>query len=200
MLKGGNNIYINNITLNLLDKYYPFYEWLIDDDVIEYSKIKIIKVNSKTINDFLNNKILLLENPKDKIIVFSDLQNSIAIEFCNFESTYKSSLQLFDEKKVIDKLSCLKNETIKYQIISKENKSLYLRIDEDIKKVISTELETLIKNNNMDKIKYLYYEWFGKTSSNRNQMISNMYEKLNYDISAQEKKIYGIIKKSYRCV
>ena len=41
---------INNITFNFLDKYYPFYEWLAEDELIT-KKCYVYKVSSNVLSD-----------------------------------------------------------------------------------------------------------------------------------------------------
>ena len=44
---------INNITFNFLDKYYPFYEWLLDDELVT-KKCYVYKVSSNILNDLIS--------------------------------------------------------------------------------------------------------------------------------------------------
>ena len=43
-MKGEKYMIINNITLNFLDKFYPFYEWLEDDNIEIFKKVYVYKV------------------------------------------------------------------------------------------------------------------------------------------------------------
>ena len=43
---------INNITFNFLDKYYPFYEWLAEDELIT-KKCYVYKVSSNVLTSLL---------------------------------------------------------------------------------------------------------------------------------------------------
>ena len=48
---------INNITFNFLDKYYPFYEWLAEDELIT-KKCYVYKVSSNVLSDLIEYKII----------------------------------------------------------------------------------------------------------------------------------------------
>ena len=50
---------INNITFNFLDKYYPFYEWLLDDELVT-KKCYVYKVSSNILNDLIEYNIILI--------------------------------------------------------------------------------------------------------------------------------------------
>ena len=94
---------INNITFNFLDKYYPFYEWLTEDELIT-KKCYVYKVSSNALSDLIEYNIILDKSfLKDIPLVFCDDYTAIGVQFNNNgESTYKSSLLLTDEEKILN--------------------------------------------------------------------------------------------------
>ena len=87
-----------------------------------------------------------------------------------------------------------------YQIISKDEIPKNLRCEENIKNVICKELDNLYKNNDEEKIKFLYYEWFSKEDDSIDNIINTMKNMLNKDITNNEIKIYNLISSNYKVV
>ena len=79
---------INNITFNFLDKYYPFYEWLAEDELIT-KKCYVYKVSSNVLSDLIEYNIILDKSfLKDIPLVFCDDYTAIGVQFnSNGEST-----------------------------------------------------------------------------------------------------------------
>ena len=113
-MKGEKYMIINNITLNFLDKFYPFYEWLEDDNIETFKKVYVYKVKSNILQDLINNIVKIdLKYLKDYPLIFTDEYEFIAIDFDkNGISNYKSSLTLKDEFKICNLICYLKFENI----------------------------------------------------------------------------------------
>lgn len=201
-MKGEKYMIINNITLNFLDKFYPFYEWLEDDNIETFKKVYVYKVKSNILQDLINNIVKIdLKYLKDYPLIFTDEYEFIAIDFDkNGISNYKSSLTLKDEFKICNLICYLKFENINYEKIKKVNKPINSRYEEKIKKVLNLEINKLYENNNVDKINYLYYEWFKREEDDIKKIINKMQKKLLLPITNDEKKIYNLIIKTYKVV
>ena len=177
---------INNITFNFLDKYYPFYEWLADDELIT-KKCYVYKVSSNAL--------------KYIPLVFCDDYTAIGVQFnSNGESTYKSSLLLTDEEKILNYTKFMKKGNINYKKKDIQINGEVLRNEENIKNKLMYEVDKLIKNNDIEKFKFIYYEWFNKDEKNIEFMKKNITKKLNGPISDSEKKDYDLIKLCYKTV
>ena len=187
---------INNITLNFLDKFYPFYEWLEDDNIETFKKVYVYKVKSNILQDLINNIVKIdLKYLKDYPLIFTDEYEFIAIDFDkNGISNYKSSLTLKDEFKICNLICYLKFENINYEKIKKVNKPINSRYEEKIKKVLNLEI------NKLYEINYLYYEWFKREEDDIKKIINKMQKKLLLPITNDEKKIYNLIIKTYKVV
>ena len=75
-----------------------------------------------------------------------------------------------------------------------------LRIEEDIKRFIEIEINSLYKRKNYTKLNYLYNEWFKKDNKNPKEMKEEMHKKLKNGITEKEINIYNLIKLSYNNV
>ena len=75
-----------------------------------------------------------------------------------------------------------------------------LRCEQHIKNVICKEIDNLYKNNDKEKIKYLYYEWLNKEDDSIDNIINNMKNMLSKDITNNEIKIYNLISSNYKVV
>jgi len=195
---------VNNIKLNFLDNYYMFYDWLKDDIIENKNNLNVYKVPSKTIDDFMGYQVELLDLKylkEDNVILFTDDFSYIAIEFNNNgKSIFKSSLTLEDEIKINKKIENLKQINIPYKKIKLEKRKDDLRLNEIIRKTIQVELNGLQKIMDNDKIAYLYYTWFKKTSNNNKNMLSTMLKKIQMPLTSEEIKIYNLIKNKYKLV
>ncbi|MDD5865027.1 MAG: hypothetical protein PUD07_00835 [bacterium] len=193
---------INDITLNFLDKFYPFYEWLDDDNIESFEKVFVYKVRPSILQDLINNVIKIdLKYLKDIPLIFTDEYEFIAIDFDKKgKSNYKSSLTLKDQIKISNLIYYVKYENINYEKIKQVDQSINLRYEEKIKKVLSLEINKLYENNNTDKIKYIYYEWFKCEEDNIKKIINKMQKKLLLPITNDEKKLYNLIIKTYKVV
>ena len=202
--------YIYDIMLNFNEKFYDFFEWN-ENDLIEYvKKIPVFKVSNKIINDLKNNDVIVDSEFVEEIynkteiylntnvgnIEYSSLFVSddlvIAIEFNEKGKViYKSDLLLDEALDVINISSKLKEIKLIYKVV-KENK-IYFKSREEIKRLnfINNEIDELYKNNNIEKIKYLYYECFNKLENTTKLMIKDLKKYDNND------KLYDLLMLSY---
>lgn len=189
---------VNNITLNFLDNYIQFYDWLKKDKISINNNLLLLKVSSKMINDLISNQIIISDLSSKKVI-FTDEYTYIAIMFDKSGKTqYKSSILLSDEVRLEKKLNKIKYSKYDYKILNQDTLDNELRINKDIKSTILKELNNLKKENNKDKISYLYYEWFSKMEISVDKMLEKMLKRLNMPISQKEKEIFNLINISYK--
>ena len=174
--------YIYDIILNYNDNLYDFFEWNTDDSIDYIKRIPIFKVSNNVINDLINNKVMIskefIDSIKNKTEVYMDNgigiieytslfcsnDKVIAIEF-NYKGIliFKSDLLIDEALDIIE--CCNKVKTIKldYKIITETKINLMTR--EEIKMIdfVKRELNNI---EDIDKIKYLYYECFNKVENN----------------------------------
>lgn len=212
-------MYVYDILLNFTDgKIFNFYEWKEDDLIDHIKKIPLYRVNSKTIDDFINNDFLVtcdfIEKIKGKTLVyknkniilygclFSDNNRVVAVEFNDLgESIYKSFLIVDEEDDVCNDAYSLEYIDIDYKIYKKNSdnlSSIFLTRSEAFKqKYLISEINYLYKNNMKDKFKFLFLEIFDNynddISINYNNFISEIIN--NYDKRFDH--LYDTVRLSY---
>ena len=207
--------YYYDVVLNFFDTNMLFYEWNKFDNLELYKRVPIIQVNSKTLKDFINNNVVVdknfLEIIKDKakkkgdcpsyIAIFADRNGSIALEFDEKGNTlYRSFLDIDDDLNISEFLYTVDIMKVSYEIKDEIKYNDSLRMEEEIKLLIKTEVNSLYKKKDFVKLKYLYMEWFNKVPYDNEQIYDYMVNKLNDRVGIEEKRIYDLIKLSYNKV
>lgn len=207
--------YYYDVVLNFSDINMLFYEWNKFDNLELYKRVPIIQVNSKTLKDFINNNVVVdknfLEIIKDKakkkgdcpsyIAIFADRNGSIALEFDEKgNSLYRSFLDIDDDLNISEFLYTVDIMKVSYEIKDEIKYNDSLRMEEEIKLLIKTEVNSLYKKKDFVKLKYLYMEWFNKVPYDNEQIYDYMVNKLNDRVGIEEKRIYDLIKLSYNKV
>ena len=185
--------YIYDILINLKTKIYDFYDWNRKDNILHVRKIPIVKIKSINIfNDEIKINEELLNTICNKSEIYSKLEiknipylclfcdgiDSIVIEFKNGINYLKSKLLIGENEDVIEFVKGIEYSELDYELI-KENKTTFKTRNElEIENYINNELG---KINNLNKLKYLYYECFNENCDNKNDMILKNEVKNNWD-------------------
>ncbi len=197
--------YIYDIILNFNKEYYDFYDWSIEDEITEVRKIHLIKVDFKVYNDLILNTFkldeLFLEKIKNKceIYIGKSLKRITAFLLTDGDNitAFKidknieySSLQVDDELDILDELE-INDSIIKYDILNKKNIVLKTRNQELNENFIKKELSHIFRENNISKIKYIYYECFNKKENRIDIIKKRLYENKNsFEIM---NKLYNVL-------
>ncbi len=207
--------YFYDITLNFLDENYLFYEWLEYDNLEYIKKIPLYQVNTKTFKDLYQNKCRVdeefLKEIKNKTIkkkgkityaaLIADKNNVSAFEFLDDGTIIaRSSLNLRDELSILEYIYTTVYKDIKYEIIEPLPIQKEIRLCTKIKKFILVEINKLYHDKNINKLKYLYLEWFKETSDNIDKIYQDMQNSLEKEINETTVHIYDLIKLSYNNV
>lgn len=207
--------YYYDVLLNFLDTNVFFYEWDSFDNLEYYKRVPLIQVNSKTLKDFINNDVIVdkefLDIIKDKvkkkggssslIAIFADRNGSIALEFNEFgKSITRSFLSIEDDLNICEILYTIDIKKINYKIDSEIKYNNNLRVEDRIKLIIKTELNSLYKRKDFMKLKYLFMEWFNEIPEDNTNVYDKMIKELDHEVSGKEKRIYDLIKLSYNKV
>lgn len=190
--------YIYDIILNFNEKFYDFYEWNEKDNIEYIKRIPLFKVSNAVINDLKNNDIVIslefLKSIYDKSEIYTNTgigvipfacifcsdDVSIAIEFNkNGVSIFKSDLLIDESLDVIEYSKKFKLTSIDYNILSECIISFVTRKEESMIKFIKNEISLIIENENIDKLKYIYYECFNKKENNINKIILDLESYIN---------------------
>lgn len=216
--EGKKLIYVYDIILNWSDdKVYEFFEWELNDDLEHIKRIPLFKVNSKILDDVLNynfqidndflNKIYNLteiytSNNVEKIeyaSLFSDGVRTIAIEFSSDGKSICRSKLLLDEEQEVEILS---NKLVEFDIKIKtydkiENNLFTTRLESEIKKILTIEINDSYNKGNFDKLKYLYFEYFGREQDDIEMIYKKLLSSIDKEINYSHNKIYEVVKLSY---
>lgn len=207
--------YYYDVLLNFFDVNTLFYEWDSLDNLEYYKKVPLILVSNKTLKDFINNDVrvskeflTLIENKAKKkgesskyIAIFADRNGSLALEFNDDGlSISRSYLELEDDLNIQEILYSIDISNIDYEIVKKLEYNPNLKDEDNIKRVILTELNNLEKNKEYIKLKYFYMELFNKNPDDMSNIVSIMKNRLNKEIGINERKVYDLIKLSYNKV
>jgi hypothetical protein len=172
--------YIYDILLNFNENLIEFFEWNDNDNIKYIKKIILFKTDEKTVQDIINNEVLLdssfttnipkyeINNIKEKckLCLLTDGSIVIGLLIDNNKVKYISRLLLDEEYEILLSLDNLINTRIEYKIIKNRIKkdTTLTRTESRIKEQLLVELNSLYKNNNSDKLIYLYYEFTNKES------------------------------------
>lgn len=206
--------YMYDILLNFTNskKVYEFFEWESTDVIINVKKIPIFKIAKETLWDLLNYRIKVdksflkkIENTSivykqnkkrfKHLAIFSDGSKAIGINLNdNGIVEYKSSMLLDEEEEATYIAEKLQLEKLEYQKLEKLKKEEFItRKEEEEKNFLLKEINLLYKNNDLEKLKYLYIEYFDKKEEN----IDNIYNKLITSLDSIDEKheeLYQLLK------
>ena len=211
--------YYYDVLLNFQDKedLFKFYEWEEKDDMDLIKKIPLFRIDTKSFQEFIKyevifstdfvseikNKTILKSSTKTlkNAFLVSDSKDALALELDdNGGVISRSRLLLADEINLSDVMFTMKETKLNYQKIKKYKEKKSIRQIEEIKKLITCEIDTLYESNNISKLKYLYYEWFNSLSEDIKKMVIHMKKELKTNFDENQQRIYELIKKSYHKV
>lgn len=208
--------YVYDLVLNFNNDFYEFYEWRKDDCLYHIKKINLIKISSLAYNEITTNKVELnddfllsifnkceyFENRGVKTIPYAllitDGYRAIAIMLNMSGVIIKySSLLLDEEEDVLDISERLAVTNIVYKIREKKDECNCLtRYENHILKYIKKDLNDSYKNNNLSKLKYLYYEYFNKQCNDLEVIYNSLINELS-NLNEKHYDLYNLIKLSY---
>ena len=125
------------------------------------------------------------------------MNKAVAVEFSDSgESMYKSNIYFLDLDDIFDIGSRLNIYDLKYEVLCEnDNSDYYLTRSELIKKkFLVSEINASYRDNNYDKLRYMYYEIFGKDDSDVELMRDRLLSSLDNDFNYLHDNIYNLIK------
>lgn len=206
--------YIYDILINFNEKLYNFYEWEINDEIIHIRKIPLFKIDSKSLVDIKNNKVRITDNLlvrlKEKTEIFtnkniknldytcilSDGCEVIGVEFNNDGVTVgKSKLLIDEESEVVEVCERVSESKICYEILMSEiSDEFKTRRESEIDGYIINQIKRLDKDENIEKLKYLYYECFNEKEDNKEKIIKEINLELQKNWHNIAEKLYNFFK------
>ena len=211
------NIY--DLLLNWTDnnKVFDFFEWDLNDDLEHIKRIPLFKIKEEAYNEILNsdikvdkvfldlikNRTEIYNNKKRVKVIYATLLTdgfrTFAIEFNNNgESIYKSKLLLDEEEETINLAYKLQYSKIDYIVLKKNKDNPYeTRYENKIKRFLEKEFDNSYKEKELEKLRYLYTEYFSDTKEDIDEIYKELKNTLTKDINYNHKKIYELLKLSY---
>lgn len=199
--------YIYDIVLNFNKNYYNFFEWNKKDNIINIKKIPVYKISDKNYDLFKNHNLVVdssfLELIKDKTYTYSKLKLEYVCLLSNGKEALgvlfndkgnlikKSSLLLDEESEVLDEIS---NSNLLNIKINKINR---LKLNDTIrykKEKIDFLLKYINKEENITKLKYLYYDYFEIEENNIDTIKLNLINEINNNWNNKLNKLYETVK------
>lgn len=204
--------YIYDIILNFNERLYEFYEWKDNDDIEYIKRIPIFKVSNDVFSDLKNNKVVVnnefINTICNKCEIYGNYgilkieytclfcidDDVIALEFNEKgETIYISDLYIDEKVDILSYIKKLDVYDLQYKTLNKYNDYLITRKEIDMIKFIKREISTIYKNDNFDKLRYIYYECFNKIEEN----ISKINSDLEKYIFENPNKLYDLLMLSY---
>lgn len=209
--------YIYDVLLNFTDdeRIIEFFEWEENDYPEHIKKIPLIRVSTKTLDDLLNKKIRVEKLFLDKIkgetslykktkdleyaVLLSDLNKVIGLEFNERgEVISRSSLLLDEEEELLEECCDLTEQQITYKVINKYKKEFFLTRQEIKKKrYLLKEMDNIYKENNIDKLNFLYAELFKKDDLSFYDKYIRIKSDIEDNFSTKHNKLYDIVRLTY---
>ncbi len=204
-------VYIYDILLNFSkNKIYDFYEWDKEDKIDHVKKIKLIKVNSKTMDDLFTYNITLLDVKKSelekgcelfknkqikKAMLFTDGYRVLAVLFNDqYKSIARSKLLLEEELDVLDISEKLNEVELIYKKNTKIEEEFYTRKELEIKQKLEREIKKAYKKQEVNKLGYIYIEYFNKEEKNIEILYQDLLDSLK-EINEKHIKLLDMLNK-----
>ncbi len=210
--------FIYDILLNFNDQFlYEFYEWQLDDDIEHIKRIPLFKVNDITFYQLKKNNIIIeakfLNNlyqqteiidkksirKVDYACLFTNLKEVLAIVFSSHgQSLMKSNLLLDEASEVIVKGNPLKLSSLNYKVVHQSLKNQFLtRRELEVISFLNREIKNLYQTKMVDKLKYLYFEYFNLVNDDFNFIYQQLKKIINQEWTNKHEELYQLIKLSY---
>lgn len=190
--------YIYDIVLNFLNEFIEFYEWSNDDVIISVRKIRIYRISDSDYLNIKNNKVILshefMNNYEsvgkiNNICLVSNGREVIGIKFDDDGLITSKSDMLFDEE--LDALEiediCSVTSNVVKGIVERGRVNYTSRSKKKKVFEVNNYLDNLYLNNDINALKYLYYDIFENDNNDIDKMVNTLKEEKYYN------KIYDII-------
>ena len=204
--------YVYDVLLNFNKEMYDFYDWNLDDYILHIRKILVFRINNKTMNDLVNNSIVVdseflvkISNRTEmftkqnvKIINYAALFTNglfvIGLKFDkNGEIIGMSKLLIDEELDILDSALDMNEYNLKYRVINmNKNEFFKTRKEVFIEKYISKKLNEV--KDNKELLKYLYYECFNEKNADFRKMLPKLNTSLTNDWDNFYNKVYNFFK------
>lgn len=200
--------YIYDILLNFHDTLYDFYDWNLNDNIINVRKIPLFKIKSNQLKEIKENCIRFDLEFLKKILNRTELFSSKDIkhiEYCFLlcdgseaiailvknNTIQKSHLLVDEELEVLEVVTRLKEEEVPYYVLKRDKcVGFKTRKEQEIEKMIRKNLKKLKEDNALDLLKYIYYECFNEKEVSKEKMLLRFEYTLEKNFDQIASKLY----------
>ncbi len=170
--------YIYDVTLNFNEVLYDFFEWNNNDNLIHVRKIPIFKVSNENFLNMLMYEVQLsddiLKKIKDKTdsygkktksftsCLIRNEDNIISLKFDDNGISKQVSSIIIEEELDILEIRVKLTKSFEYKTLNKRKFLTSTRYDSVNRTYLQKQINSLNIDNDREKIKYLYFEYFGK--------------------------------------
>ena len=170
--------YIYDVTLNFNEVLYDFFEWNNNDNLIHVRKIPIFKVSNENFLNMLMYEVQLsddiLKKIKDKTdsygkktksftsCLIRNEDNIISLKFDDNGISKQVSSIIIEEELDILEIRVKLTKSFEYKTLTKRKFLTSTRYDSVNRTYLQNQINNLSIDNDREKIKYLYFEYFGK--------------------------------------
>ena len=170
--------YIYDVTLNFNEVLYDFFEWNNNDNLIHVRKIPIFKVSNENFLNMLMYEVQLsddiLKKIKDKTdsygkktksftsCLIRNEDNIISLKFDDNGISKQVSSIIIEEELDILEIRVKLTKSFEYKTLTKRKFLTSTRYDSLNRTYLQNQINNLSIDNDREKIKYLYFEYFGK--------------------------------------
>jgi len=205
--------YIYDILTNFNDELIDFFEWDKKDNIVRIKKIPIIKISTMDFETILKNNIQIgkdllhtiylktdfWNNNKKKddlyYLLISDGNGLLALKFNEDGIDIKrSSLMIEEELEVLEICERLDLYDFEYKIIDKILYTLKTRKEKKDEDFLNNEIMKLERINDVEKIRYLYFECYGKKENNIIEALNKLKNVIKNDYCNEYNKLYNFFK------
>jgi len=188
--------YIYDILINFNYNLYDFYDWHQEDNVLNIKSILIYRTSSENLNKLSKNIIKVdtmflgkIDNKTDffskksinKIkyaCLFSDGMDVVAVKFNGQGLSVGISKLLIDEElEILEIVDIIKEVKIDFEFVKKRNISVF-RTRKEIKEKKQV-IDELYHIDDIEKLKYLYFECFNKEENDREIIYSDLIKEID---------------------
>ncbi len=200
--------YIYDILLNFNNNLIEHFEWEEKDKIKYVKKVILFKVPNKIIKDIAQNKVLLDTNFTNKIPKYEMNGEKNAGSICLLTDGLivigllikqnkvekVSRLLLDEEEETLEISENINMITFSYEILEKrrEKQNNLTRKENIIKETLEKEIKELYKNNEIEKLIYIYYEFTNKENNNIEHIYKTLTNSLK-DFNDKHIKIFKIL-------
>lgn len=205
--------YIYDILLNFNTELIDFFEWEKNDLITHIKKIPIYKIdiedfqkilthNFKVNEEFICNICLKTEmwnnnkNTDDLYFsLFTDSNGVFAAKFDKYGNcTKRSNLYIDEELEVLEICERLSIKKINFQIKDKINYNFKTRKELNTEQFLIKKINELKKQNDYNKIRYLYFECFNKNEKDIDIALSKIKDLIEKNYNNKNKELFNFFK------